>query len=100
MVRATCRGDTLQDTFLVFFLGPRAVDSGMTPLTWPPPQSCFYIFLIRKCIYLFDREKRERESKHKQGEWQREREKQKQAVRYAGSLVWSSIPSPWDHDLS
>jgi len=40
-------------------------------------------------MYLFDRQRT-----HKQGEWQT-REREKQAPRWAGSLMWGSIPGPW-----
>ena len=30
----------------------------------------------------------------------RQRERKKQACCWAGSLMWGSIPGPWDHDLS
>ena len=55
----------------------------------------FLFFKIYLFIYLTERET-QRESEHKQGKWEREN----QASRWAGSLMWGSIPEPWDHDLS
>ena len=54
-----------------------------------------------KRFYLFEREKkRERmhcgEARHRG----REREREKQSPCSAGSLMWGSIPGPWDHDLN
>ena len=52
--------------------------------------SSFYFYFIL-FTYL-------RKIEHKQGGWQRVREKQTSYG--AGSLMWSLIPGPWDHDLS
>ena len=51
------------------------------------------IYIFKDVIYLFDRESTSRGSG-------RQREREKQAPRWAGSLMWDSIPGPRDHDLS
>ena len=83
----------------------REPDVGLDPRTlrsWPelkaealthwatqvPLYICFLKFLF---IYLT-------ESTSRQSDRQREREKQ--AFRWARSLMWDSIPGPWNHDLS
>ena len=48
--------------------------------------------VFKDFIYLFETETAEAEV------WQKEREKQ--TALWAGNPMWSSIPRPWDHDLS
>ena len=50
----------------------------------------FNFYFLLRFGYLY------RKREYKQGEQQREREKQ--ALHWAGSLMWGSIPGPWDYD--
>ena len=58
---------------------------------FPQFSKMFFSFFKILLIYLRERESTQRE---------RETEEQKHTPCWARSLMWDSIPGPWDHDLS
>lgn len=55
----------------------------------------FFFFFLKDFIYLWKRVQAH-ENEHKSGEGLREM----QTPHWAGSLMWDSIPGPWNHDLN
>ena len=58
----------------------------------------FYLFIcVCVCVCVCTRE---RERERERETWAGEGQRKKQTLRWAGSLMWDSIPGPWDHDLN
>jgi len=49
---------------------------------------------------LTQREHKQGSGRQRQREWQAEAEGEAGSPQSRGSLMWDSIPGPWDHDLS
>ena len=83
-----CLLGLLLDTFIITSMVPSVLVSGTEPSLEAFGAFCLFVFCLNHlCIWQKVRE-------HKQGEQQREKEKQ--ALHWAGSPIWGSIPGLWD----